>query len=319
MIETDGVMRGFILEWWSRCGCGLNLVGILMNRIFVLCAIAYSLVGAASALSQPAAELAVHRDIAYARPDGFDQRLTSLDIYSPAGDAKKRVMIWIHGGGWRLGDKARTGAKSTILADHQFLLASINYRLFPEVDFKQQAADVAKAIRWVHDHAGRYGGSADEICLLGHSAGAHLAALVATDEKYLQQEGLGLDVIQGVVLLDGAGYDIPRRIERLGRRKNRNLFTMVFGSDPDRHQEASPITHVDKEKNIPPFLILYVASRRESRLQSERFAMALTDAGVSARVVPTEGKTHATINREFGLAGDKPTEAAMEFLARIFH
>jgi acetyl esterase/lipase len=167
---------------------------------------------------------------------------------------------------------------------------------------------VAKAIRWVHDHAAEFRGSPDQILLMGHSAGAHLAALVSTDER------LKLSNIKGTILLDGAGYDIPRQIEIAALPRQKELYRTVFTEDVEKQKDASPISHVEKNKSIPPFLILYVATRRDGRLQSEAFGKKLNDAGVSATVVPAANKTHATINREIGEPDDKPTAEIFQFL-----
>jgi arylformamidase len=149
---------------------------------------------------------------------------------------------------------------------------------------------------------------------MGHSAGAHLAALVGTDGRYLENEGLKLSDLSGVILLDGAGYDIPRQIQQAPLPRLKTMYTTVFGEDEAKQKDASPITHVVGGKGIPPFLILHVASRRDSKAHSEALAARLRGAGIEAKVVPAEGKTHATINRELGQADDPPTKAVFEFL-----
>jgi acetyl esterase/lipase len=244
--------------------------------------------------------------------EGSDQNQTSL--WYPSSGADMPVMIWIHGGGWRYGDKARVQAKPPAFNNKGFVFVSINYRLHPAVDYKAQGADVAKAIRWVQDHAKEFGGSPDRIFLMGHSAGAHLAALVATDHSYLEAEGLKLSGIKGVVLLDGAAYDIPRQIELAAIPRMKELYRTVFTEEVEKQQAASPVTHVAKGKGIPPFLILHVADRRDGKLQSESLGRKLSEAGVAAQVTPVENKTHATISGELGEPGDVPTTHIFEFL-----
>ncbi len=92
------------------------------------------------------------------------------------------------------------------------------------------------------------------------------------------------------------------------------IYTTAFGRSEADHTSLSPITHVAQGKDIPPFLILYVADRPDAASQSRVFAKALADAGVSAKMVAGEGKTHATINRDLGLPGDEPTKAVFAFL-----
>jgi len=225
------------------------------------------------------------------------------------------VIVWIHGGGWHKGDKANVQDKPTVFNDRGMLLISINYRLHPATDYKGQAGDIARAVRWVHDHANEYGGSAERIFVMGHSAGAHLAALVSTDPRYLEAEGLKLHAIKGAILLDGGGYDIPRQFELVATRpRSIELFRRVFTDDVEKQKDASPITHVATDKSIPPFLILHVADRRVSTIQSQAFGKKLNEAGVRAQVVAAEDKTHATINREIGKPGDVPTRRIFEFL-----
>ncbi len=255
----------------------------------------------------------VQRDVAYSEAG---KHATSLDFYAPSTGANHPIIVWIHGGGWSTGDKAHVQLKPIAFNEKGFVLVSINYRLHPDVTYKEQAGDVAKSIRWVYDHANDFGGSPDRIFIMGHSAGAHLAALVSTDHRYLEAEGMKLSNIKGVILLDGAVYDIPKQIElaRLPRMKEKYLT--VFGSDLSKQQDASPITHVAKGKHIPPFLILHVTDRQDSRFQSQGLADRLKSAGTSAKVVPAEGKTHDTINRELGERGDAPTVAVFEFLEK---
>lgn len=266
--------------------------------------------------AETAGGMAVQRDIAYAEPQGGDKRLTSLDVYSPASGQDHPIMVWIHGGGWRRGDKANVNLKPQAFVGKGYVLVSVNYRLVPEVRYKEQAGDIARAIRWVHDHAKETGGSPDRIVVMGHSAGAHLAALVSTDDRYLKSQGLPLSIIKGVILLDGAGYNIPDRFEAAPPVAKR-MAEGVFGSDRETQKDASPIAHVAKDKGIPPFLIIHVADRAESKAQSHEFAEALGKAGVAAEVVPAEGKTHGSLNQELGQPGDKPTEAVFAFLGRL--
>jgi arylformamidase len=253
----------------------------------------------------------VEKDIAYSEAGGDRTR---LDVYAPGEGTGHPVVVWIHGGAWQIGDKANVQTKPKAFNGQGYVLVSINYRFHPAVTYKEQAGDIAGAVRWVREHAGDHGGDPNRIFLMGHSAGAHLAALVGTDDRYLEKAGLKLGDLSGVVLLDGAGYDIPRQIRQALLPRMKTMYTTVFTEDEARQRDASPITHVAKDKHIPPFLILHVASRRDSKAQSEALAANLREVGVEAKVVPAEGKTHATINRELGQPDDAPTRAVFEFL-----
>lgn len=239
---------------------------------------------------------------------------TSLDVYAPPSGDNLPVICWIHGGGWQFGSKERVDLKKDALNEKGMVLVSINYRLHPKADYKGQAGDVAQAIRWVKTHAKEFGGSPELIFVMGHSAGAHLAALVSTDERYLKEQGLTLKDIRGAILLDGAAYDIPRQIELAALPRMKNMYETVFTKDQKKQRDASPITHVKKGKSIPPFLIVHIVSRRDGRIQSESLAHAINDVGGSAEVISEPNKTHATINRELGQAGDLPTKHVFQFL-----
>src|SRR4051812_44585398 len=153
----------------------------------------------------------VQKDIPYSQAGGDRTR---LDVHAP-GDGKARpVVVWVHGGAWQFGDKAHVQAKPGAFHERGYVLVSVNYRFHPAVTYKEQAGDIAQAVRWVHDHAGEFGGDPGRLFLMGHSSGAHLAALVGTDDRYLKEAGLKLGDLAGVVLLDGAAYDIPGQVRQ---------------------------------------------------------------------------------------------------------
>jgi arylformamidase len=259
-----------------------------------------------------AAEPNVQRDLVYGASK--DERQT-LDVYSPPKGKGHPIVVWIHGGGWRTGDKRSVLHKPQAFVNKGFVFVSINYRFVPQVTLKEMTGDVAQAIRYVHDHAVDFGGQATSLFVMGHSAGAHLAALVCTDDRYLQAEGLSLSVIKGCVPVDTAAYDVVQRFANSSASKTAAART-VFGADAASHRELSPLTYVGAVKSIPPFLILHVASRPDSTAQSQLFAKALIAAGISASTFAAEGKTHGTINSELGVEGDKPTQALFEFVAK---
>jgi acetyl esterase/lipase len=259
-----------------------------------------------------AAEPKVHRGLPYAEPKNERQM---LDVYAPTEGKHHPVVVWIHGGGWRRGDKAEVQHKPRAFVDKGFVFVSINYRFVPKVTVKEIARDVAKAIRWTHDHAKDYGGDPNTIIVMGHSAGAQLAALVCTDDRYLKAEKLPLSIIKACVPVDGDTYDVPMQIKTVEEKRAKS-YRMTFG-DADSQKELSAVTHVAKGKHIPPFLILHVADHPETKAQSQRLAKTLQEAGISAKAYPAKGKNHTTINNDLGLADDKPTQALFEFLDKL--
>jgi arylformamidase len=258
----------------------------------------------------PADEPKVHKGIPYAQPKNERQM---LDVYSSPKGKDLPVVLWIHGGGWRAGDKANVQMKPQAFVDKGYVFVATNHRFFPNVTVKEMTGDIAKAIRWIHDHARDYGGDPKSIFVMGHSSGAHLAALVCTDERYLKAEGLPLSIIKGCVPVDVSMYDIPKRIED-SRAVIPKATREVFGNTEDSWRDLSPVTHVAKGKNVPPFLILHVAARPETKNQSHWLADKLKEAGVPAQIVAAEGTTHGTINANLGNADDRPTQEMWAFL-----
>jgi acetyl esterase/lipase len=273
---------------------------------------AISLAGLLLSSALFAAEPTVHRDLAYAEPKNERQ---TLDVYAPAGGKNHPIVVWVHGGGWQRGDKTDVQTKPQAFVEKGFVFVSTNYRFVPAVTIRQMAGDVAKAVRWSHDHARDYGGDPGTIFIMGHSAGAQLAALICTDDGYLKAEGPPLSVVKGCVPVDGDTYDVPLQVKTVEERRA-DSYKWKFG-DAASQTDLSPVTHVARGKAIPPFLILHVADHPETKAQSHRLAQALRDVGVPATAYPAAGKTHTTINADLGLPDDQPTRALFEFLGGV--
>lgn len=261
-------------------------------------------------------DMRITRDVLYRTPPPSNPELNALDIYRPLEGENLPVMIFIHGGSWRAGDKGWEGDKPGFFTSQGYIFASINYRLSPEVQHPVHVQDVAHAIAWLHEHISEYGGDPNRMFVLGHSSGAHLAALVATDERYLRQAGEDLSIIKGVIVLDGGGYDIPKMVNS-GELFAEGRYERAFGKDKDLWLDASPVAHVEPGKGIPPFLLVHAWKRNASREQAEELAKALRDAGVRADVDHQPNKNHITINSEIGREGDETTARIMQFLNSI--
>jgi acetyl esterase/lipase len=260
----------------------------------------------------------VKRDIPYADPA---DKLQVLDVYSPKGAKNLPVVFWIHGGGWQTGDKKEVQLKPQAFNDRGFVFVSINYRLLPAVDMGTIVRDVARAVHWVHDHIAEYGGDPRRLLVMGHSAGAQLAALVCTDDRYLKAEGVPLSDVKGCVPVDGDTYDVPAIIETAETRWRVHGLPRAkfghrekFGNDPAKHRDFSAVTHVARGKGIPPFLILHVAEHPDTTAQARRLGNVLRDAGIPVRVFGARETTHNKINADLGRPGDPATKALFEFL-----
>jgi len=253
------------------------------------------------------AQTAPPREIAYG-----SAQLQKLDFYRGAKTGAPLV-VFVHGGGWSRGDKGNaTGAeKIAHFTGRGFAFASLNYRLVPGATAEQQAQDVADGLAWLVQHARELGFDPARVVVMGHSAGAHLTALIATDPRYLQKAGWGLDRIAGVVLLDGAAYDVPRQMDDgpgiMGR-----TYAAAFGSDPARQRALSPTLQA-AAPNARDFLILHV-QREDGARQSEALGRALEAAGARVTVQGFEGRGlrgHMQINRQLG-DPDYPATAVVD-------
>lgn len=242
--------------------------------------------------------------------------LQRLDIYPSAGLHAAPVLVFVHGGGWAIGDKSHVDVLPEYARRHGMLLVSVNYRLVPAVTAKQCAEDTASAVAKVRSIAEKNGGDPRRIFVVGHSAGAHLAALIATDPAYLAAYRMTPADLAGVVLLDGGTYDLTdgTKARKNAVRSDARRIAMYDKAVGGQELALSPIAHVSKGHDYPPFLIFHVAQRADSGEQSRRLAAALNNAGGNATVVAAQGKVHATIKREFGIVGDPVGERASTFL-----
>ena len=246
-----------------------------------------------------------------------------LDVYTPENRPGKSlpVMFWIHGGGWQAGDKSDVALKPKALTERGFVFVSTNYRLLPEVKMDELIGDVARSVGWVHRNIARYGGDRTRIFVGGHSAGAQLAALICIDDRYLKKEGMSFDVLKGCVPVDGDTYDIPRMIMTAEHRQalyGGKMFTFghrqKFGNDPEKHVDLSAVTHVAKEKRIPPFLILYFSGNPDTRAQAERLESVLKAAEIPAKSYGKGDSNHSRLNDDLGKPDDPATQEFYKFL-----
>ena len=256
--------------------------------------------------------LVVH-NVKYATNPKADPKLNMLDIYMPKKGSNSPVLIWIHGGAFAYGDKEYVQEKAEYFTKKGYVFVSINYRLSPKVVHPVHVQDVSDAIMWIYKNAIHYSADPNKIFLLGHSAGAHLAALVSTDETYLRKSGGELSLIQGVVLLDGAGYDIPVLMTD-AKSKVKEWYAQAFGKSKKEWEQASPVSYIKPNKKIPAFMIAYAGDHETSEMEAKILSRSLTDAQVENHVFHYQKKNHLTISKELGAEKDKTTEDVLRFL-----
>jgi len=168
-----------------------------------------------------------------------------LDVYTPDSAANAPVVVFFFGGRWSEGDKSLYEFAGAALAKQGFVAVVPNYRLYPAVKFPAFVEDAAQATRWAHQNAAAHGGDPAKLFVMGHSAGAHLAALLATDARYLAAVGGSRQWLAGMVGLAGPYDFLPFTDEDI-----KDMF-----GPPERYAESQPVTHVDGQN--PPMLLLH--------------------------------------------------------------
>ncbi|HUU33706.1 MAG TPA: alpha/beta hydrolase, partial [Vicinamibacterales bacterium] len=243
----------------------------------------------------------VQLDVSY-DPAAPDDPKRQLDLYLPGG-RDFPLVVFVHGGGWAWGDRTQTFGGADVyrnigrfLAGYGIGTAVIGYRLVWPLDWQSQVGDVARAVAWVQAHAAEHGGRADRVFLMGHSAGAQLAARVATDPAWLARAHGAIGGICGVVAVSGAGYDLGD-IDTYRAGFDPLYFAERFGGsrlDGTWWRDASVVPFLDASD--PPFLVVSATGestglRRQSALLHEQ----LGKAGVPSTLVTVKGSSHERI------------------------
>jgi acetyl esterase/lipase len=258
------------------------------------------------------AEVNITRDIHYGpSPEQI------VDVYQPDQCKSKPcpVTIWVHGGGWRYGDSngKRSTAMQSIWAEQGIVIVGVNYRLAPRNQHPAQIEDVASAISWVHDHISQFGGIPNRVSLLGHSAGAHLVALVATNPAYLGAHRLTpKGAIANVFPIDTASFDLTHPSRPVAR-----MVKSTFGTNENVLREASPIWNVVSGGSYPPFYIAATRARQDAVETSEELSRKLKAAGTPVEFItmdyPGVGqlRAHGMIAIELTKVDSRMTKALM--------
>ncbi len=253
----------------------------------------------------PKYEVKEVKDISYYNGKEADPKKHKLDLYLPKERKDFPVLFFVHGGGWKSGDRNYFGVYSAIgkfFARHGIGTVVISYRLSPAVQHPEHIKDVARAFAWTCKNIATYGGNAEEIFISGHSAGGHLVALLACDESYLKAEGLTCKNIRAVIPLSGV-YILPP-----------GTMPSVFTRDAEVHRKAGPIEHV--KAGLPPFFILYADKDFAGcgRVPSEAFCKTLVGKKVEAKTLEIKNSNHLSIIRSASVEGDAVTRAMLAFI-----
>jgi acetyl esterase/lipase len=258
----------------------------------------------------------------YATVAGVDPDLLSVDVYAlPDGCGPSPVVFWVHGGGWRTGDKANEGVdtKAAWAAAHGWTLVSVNYRLSTEgsgVMWPTHGQDVADAVSWTLEHSDRFGLDPGRVAIIGHSAGAHIASMVAVDPTLTAGAELDRSAVDCLVALDTEGYDVQERVDSSGEATDQ-MYTAAFGTDPAALAAASPLQVLQQAGGPVADAVIVTRGLPKRRAQAEAFADALRAAGSEVEVVDATGYSHADVNHQLGVPGETvETPTITAFLQR---
>ena len=237
-----------------------------------------------------------------------------LDIYLPAKkDKPLPVLVHIHGGGWEIGDKKLMKSTGLFYAMQGVLFITPNYRLSPKFKHPAHVEDCAAALAWAwaFQHATELGGDKTKIFLSGHSAGAHLAALLGTDPAYLQKFGLKIGDLAGVIPVDTASLDLTADDNE---KLVKGMVQTAFGEDPQVLKAASPLHHVAEKQRYPAFLIFNTTNRAAAAEGGKKFADKLKSVGCAVRFVPVANHTHGEMASGMYDAADPVGSAILDFI-----
>ena len=298
------------------------LAGLVMASVAAALALSAAPAGAATAT------LGIDYDLD-GSPSPVPPRLNQLDLYRPSGAAAgddRPVVVFVHGGGWRRGDKGNAIAnKMNLFTGAGYVFASVDYRLSPDpidpayppdrIRFPDQPDDVGEAIGWIDRNVSAYGGDPSRIILIGHSAGAQLVALVSTDPEYVTRWGVDPDHLIGTIPLDGA-YDIAKQVAT-GTPNRRAMFFNGFATPAenavdDAWTQGSAVHFGDPGD---PRMLLVTQSDQPLRISgNEDFAATLGSGRASVLTVPY---SHGEINKTVGSPADDPANETVTIMSFI--
>lgn len=251
-----------------------------------------------SVASASAPKVEVRRGVPYVEGGSGRQK---LDVYFSEMQGPRPVLVFLHGGGWVAGDRFWYRFVGKRFAQAGFVAVLPSYRLAPKNRHPAQIDDAAAAVAWTFRHASEFGGDARRLFVAGHSAGGHLASLLATRPEHLARFGLGTQDLRGVISMSGV-YDV-------------SIAAALFGISPASILTASPLYQVNGSP-LPPFLISYCQHDWPSLPRQARdFHLALLNTGHDSQLAYIPGKNHVT--QVLGLRKD--TDPTWQAISAFLH
>jgi len=246
------------------------------------------------------------RDIAYSDSEHPRHK---LDVYAPIdAPGKRAVVVFVHGGGWQMGDKKQHYFVGHTFAKLGYVCVLPNYRLYPEVTFPSFVEDAAEAVKWVRENISDHGGDPDQIFLMGHSAGGHLVSMISAHEKYLGfEKGTRPEWLRGVMPIAGVyawkPASAPRYARPFGKAGNDTNVCMAIGG-----------TNGDE----PPFLLIHGMKDKVVPVpESTRYELALKAQKIEVETAFYKDLDHMTIIAQLGSNRSKKLDVLERITAFI--
>ena len=233
----------------------------------------------------------IYHDIPYVSVTNkaFNSDRHVLDVYTPrVKNTTTEVIVFIHGGKWKTGSKELFNYVGVNFAERGKTVVLINYRLTPVVKYGEMAMDCARAVQWVTNQIGYYGGDSSKIFLYGHSSGGHLAALISTNNRFFDSLGMK-NPIKGCVLIDAFGMNMYDFLQHPNPEDSWMLET--FTKEESNWKDASPALFVT---NASPKYLLFVGEKTKSIIYTDviNFKEILNKKGIPTELIIIDNKSH---------------------------
>lgn len=235
-----------------------------------------------------------------------------LDIYSPKKIKEPaNVLVFIHGGSWQRGEKSTYHFFGKGMARKGIVTVVIDYRLHPATTFSGMATDAAEAVKWTKENITSYGGDSSKIFITGHSAGGHLAALIATDNFYFKNLHIK-NPVKGVIINDAFGLDMYAYLSKYGFKYD-SAYAHIFTRDPEQWKKASPIYHL--KDSLPPIL-LYLGGKTYPGIieYTQTYYQALKKFQPEAKLITVKRRRHVGMMGQFYFSTCKRYKEILSFI-----
>ena len=240
-----------------------------------------------------------------------------LNVFAPSRSGEKKdVLIFIHGGNWNSGNRTLYSFFGSRMARKGIVTVVIDYPLSPAATYKEMALVAASAVKWVKENISSYGGNPDKIFVSGHSAGGHLAALIALDSSYF--DGLRVaNPVKGIILIDAAGLDMFTYLKQQNFSKD-HTYLKTFTANPAEWKKASPVFYL--HPGMAPFLVFEGGKTYPSIKMTHKIFMGkLLPMAPLTKYEVIKGKHHIPMITQFLNPWNPRYDAIIEFMNSNFN